>query len=111
LAKQAIDGGKVHGEGHKLKASKEIQVGIELTIRQGFDEKIVTVMALSDKRGGAPQAQLLYQETAASIAKREDLAGQRKALRGIDGLPAHRPNKKERRQIHRFQRINQDEEH
>ena len=41
-----------------------------LTLRQGWDEKEIEVHALSDKRRGAPEAQKLYSETAASLAKR-----------------------------------------
>lgn len=102
LAKAAIDGGKVHCDGQRIKPSKDIVTGMELTIRQGLDEKTVTVTALSEQRRGAPEAALLYTETAASISKREALASQRKALRGLDLAPDHKPNKKERRLIHRF---------
>lgn len=102
IAKQAIDGGKVHCQGQRVKPSKEIECGVELTIRQGHDEKTVLVIALSDKRRGAPEAAKLYQETEASIAKREALSAQRKVLRGLDLAPDHRPTKKQRRQIHRF---------
>lgn len=102
LAKNAIDGGKVHADGQRVKASKEITVGQVLTIRQGWDEKDVEVLDLSDKRGPAPVAQQLYQETADSIAKREAEAAKRKVLRGIDLMPEQRPTKKQRRQIHRF---------
>ncbi|MBB6520563.1 RNA-binding S4 domain-containing protein [Pseudoteredinibacter isoporae] len=102
LAKTAIDGGKVHADGQRVKASKEIMVGQVLTIRQGWDEKDVEVLGLSDKRGPAPVAQQLYQETPESIAKREAEAEKRKVMRGIDLMPEQRPTKKQRRQIHRF---------
>ncbi len=105
LAKQAVEGGKVQCDGHRVKPSKELTTGLMLTIRQGYDDKTVLVKALSDKRRGAPEAQLLYEETPESIAKREERAAQRKAG-GLAGqiISDHRPNKKERRQIHRFQR-------
>lgn len=102
IAKQAIDGGKVHCNGQRIKPSKEIEVGVRLRIRQGFDEKEVEVVALSDKRRGAPEAILLYNETPQSQEKRQAEAAQRKVLRGIIGQPGHRPTKKQRRQIHRF---------
>lgn len=102
IAKQAIDGGKVHCNGQRIKPSKEIEVGVRLRIRQGFDEKEVEVVALSDKRRGAPEAILLYNETPESQEKRQAEAAQRKVLRGIIGQPEHRPTKKQRRQIHRF---------
>lgn len=102
LAKAAIEGGKVHADGQRVKASKEIIVKQVLTIRQGWDEKDIEVLALSDKRGPAPIAQQLYQETDESITKREAEAAKRKVLRGIDLSPEQRPSKKQRRQIHRF---------
>ena len=102
LAKAAIEGGKVHLGGQRVKVSKEISVGDTLQIRQGWDEKVVLVTSLSDQRRGAPEAQLLYEETADSSAKREAEAEARKAAGGMIDRPAHRPTKKQRRQIHRF---------
>jgi ribosome-associated heat shock protein Hsp15 len=102
LAKAAIDGGKVHLGGQKIKASKEILVGQMLEIRKGFEHKEVQILALSEQRRGAPEAQALYCETEQSIEKREAEASQRKALRGLDLGPETRPTKKQRRQIHRF---------
>ena len=40
-----------------------------IKLRQGNDEKEIEVIALSDQRRGAPEAQLLYQETAQSVKK------------------------------------------
>jgi ribosome-associated heat shock protein Hsp15 len=102
LAKAAIEGGKVHLAGQRVKVSREISVGDTLQIRQGYDERVVLVEALSDQRRGAPEAQLLYQETPDSIAKRETEAQARKAAGGMIDRPAQRPTKKQRRQIHRF---------
>lgn len=102
LAKQAIEGGKVHYQGVRAKTSKEVVLGAELRIRQGWDEKIIIVKALSDQRRGASEAAQLYEETAESIARRETLAMQRKALAGNSPQLAGRPSKKDRRQIHRF---------
>ena len=108
LAKQAIEGGKVHYNGARSKVSKEVETGALLLIRQGWDEKEVEVLAISDQRRGAPEAQLLYRETAASIEKREQNAGQRKALQGLGLVSKERPNKKQRRQIHRFREEHRD---
>lgn len=102
LAKAAIEGGKVHLEGQRVKVSREIAIGDTLQIRQGWDEKVVQVTQLSDQRRGASEAQLLYQETADSVAKREAQALARKAAGGMIDRPASRPNKQQRRQIHRF---------
>jgi ribosome-associated heat shock protein Hsp15 len=102
LAKAAIEGGKVHIEGQRIKVSKEISTGDMLTIRQGWDEKIIQVVALSGQRRGAPEAQQLYSETQASVEKREADAQARKAAGGMIDRPVKRPTKKQRRQIHKF---------
>ena len=102
MAKQAIEGGKVHCAGQRVKVAKEIGVGETLTIRQGFDKREVTVIALSDQRRGAPEAALLYEETDASVAARESRAAERKAARAGFSPSDHKPSKKERRQLNRF---------
>lgn len=101
IAKQAVEGGKVHYEGQRAKCSRNVELGAKLVIRQGFDEKTVIIEAISDQRRGAPEALTLYRETEASIEKRETLAIQRKSMRGT-AAPDHRPNKKERRKIMQF---------
>jgi ribosome-associated heat shock protein Hsp15 len=104
LAKEAIEGGKVHCAGQRVKVAKEIAVGEALTIRQGFDTREVRVIAISDQRRGAPEAALLYEETEASKVAREQRAAERKA--GSAGFTPsdHKPSKKERGQIHRFKK-------
>ena len=108
LAKQAIEGGKVHYNGNRSKVSKETELGALVTLRQGWDEKEIAVIALSDQRRGAAEAQLLYRETPESIVRRTAAADQRKALNGLGLIHDERPNKKQRRQIHRFKQIQQD---
>ena len=101
LAKEAIEGGKVHCRGERCKPSKEPKVGDELVIRAGYDVRTVVIEQLSAVRRGAPQAQLLYRETVESLQAREQAAALRKA--GALGIETDgRPNKKQRRQIHRF---------
>ena len=101
LAKAAIENGKIHIDGNKSKPSRQIEVGNILTIRQGYDTKTVEVIALSEQRRGAPEAMLLYSETAESIEQRERQSAQRKAAHS-SVISEGRPNKKQRRQIHRF---------
>lgn len=101
LAKAAIEGGKVHCRGDRCKPSKEPKLGEELVIRTGFDERTVTIRALSAVRRGAPEAQQLYEETAESQARREQAAALRKA--GALGVETDgRPSKKQRRALQRF---------
>jgi len=107
LAKTAIEGGKVHYEGQRCKVSKTAEIGATLTVRQGFYEKIVVIKALSGQRRGAPEARLLYEETAESIKKRMDDSERRRVMNQAMQAPDHKPNKKERRDMRRFEQ-NQD---
>ena len=101
LAKAAIESGKVHCRGERCKPGKEPKVGDEYVIRAGFDERTVVVRALSMVRRGAPEAQLLYEETADSLKRREDASAMRKA--GALGVQTDgRPTKKQRRQLFSF---------
>ena len=102
LAKDAIDGGKVHYNGVRCKVSKEVDVGATVQIRQGADEKTVVVLALSGQRRSAPEAQRLYEETAGSIVLREKVAEERRLSNELMQPPLTRPNKRERRQLQRF---------
>lgn len=107
LAKTAIEGGKVQMAGQRVKVSKEIAVGDCLIIRQGWDEKEITVRALSDKRASAPIAQALYEESIESIERRVREAAARKAAGSI-ARPLQRPDKYERRQLDRLRRQFED---
>ncbi|HDZ56488.1 MAG TPA: RNA-binding protein [Pseudomonas xinjiangensis] len=102
LAKAAIEGGKVQCQGERCKPGKEPRIGDIFQVRQGFDTRTVVVKELSGQRQGAPQAQLLYEETPESLTQREDAAAKRKALGAGGVISEYRPTKKQRRQIHRF---------
>ncbi|MCS5594996.1 MAG: S4 domain-containing protein [Porticoccaceae bacterium] len=104
LAKTAIDTGKIRIDGQKAKPSRMIEATNTLTIRQGDVEKTVRIITACEHRRGAPEAQLLYEETASSLEAREKKSAEQRAFHG--STPAStRPNKKQRRQIHRFIKI------
>ena len=102
LAAEAVEGGKVQLNGDRPKRGRTLQVGDELRIRLGPYEHVVTVRALSDRRGPATQAAGLYQETDASRNAREALAVQLKSLHSLFGPEKGRPTKKDRREIERL---------
>lgn len=104
IAKTAIEGGKVHLSGQRVKVSREICVGEVLVIKQGWDEREIIVKALSDKRGPAPAAKILYAETDASIARREHEAQARKAAGGAVARPTNKPGKHERKALERLRK-------
>lgn len=103
-AKEAIVGGKVQADGQRAKPAREVAVGNMLRIRRGDEELTVEVLALSEVRGGAPQARQLYRETEDSIAAREEAAALRRARRDAMQLPAARPDRRDRRTLERIKR-------
>ena len=107
LAKEMIDGGKVHYNGQRSKPNKIVEVGATLKVRQGSDEKEIVVLALSSQRRGAPEAQRLYRETEQSLANREKLVMARKMNALSMPHPDRRPDKKERRDLLKFKHQNQ----
>ena len=104
IAKIAIEGGKVHLDGQRVKVSREISVGETLVIKQGWDEKEVVVLGLSAQRGPAPVARELYEETTASIEKREREAQARKAAGGTLVRPTNKPGKHQRKALARLRK-------
>ena len=103
LAKEMVEGGKVHYNGQRVKPSKEVNLGATVRLRQGFDEKTVVITGISDRRGNASMAAELYEETPESIAEREQNAARRKSLAKSHPMPEGRPNKRDRRKIIQFQ--------
>lgn len=102
LATDAINGGKVQVNGARVKAAREIKVDERLEISTGEVRWEVTVKALSDKRGPAPEARLLYEESPASAAAREAQQSNRK-LQADPAATLHgRPTKRDRRQLGRL---------
>ncbi|GAA0305508.1 ribosome-associated heat shock protein Hsp15 [Psychrosphaera haliotis] len=99
IATDMINGGKVHYNGQRCKASKAIDVGAEVKIRQGFDEKIVVIKEVSDKRRNFTIAQTLYEETEQSIANREKQALARQSSAAMSPRPDTKPDKKQRRTL------------
>jgi ribosome-associated heat shock protein Hsp15 len=97
-----VSGGHVALGGHKIKPARTIQVGDLLVIRQEFLEYTVKVFALSEQRGPATVARTLYEETEASVAKREQMQAERKAMHLQGSHPEQRPGKHDRRKIRQF---------
>jgi ribosome-associated heat shock protein Hsp15 len=102
LALEAVTGGKVHLNGNRVKAAHGVGVGDELRIRKGPNEFVIVVKELSTRRGPAPIANLLYEETPMSRAAREQLAELKRLSALTNPQADKRPNKKQRRQIIRF---------
>jgi len=102
LASDAISGGKVQLNGARIKPSREVKIGDRLEIANSETRWELTVQALSDKRGPAPEARLLYEESQASIASREAQRETRQLVVDPAADLHGRPTKRDRRQINRF---------
>ncbi len=112
IAREMIEGGKVHYNGQRSRPGKRVELNAEIKLRQGNDEKTVVVLALNSHRGRAVEAQQLYQETAESIMNREKTALARKMNALTMPHPDRRPDKKERRTLIKFKntRLNGSED-
>ncbi|ALU43904.1 ribosome-associated heat shock protein Hsp15 [Pseudoalteromonas rubra] len=99
IAREMIQGGKVHYNGQRCKPSRMVEAGAVIKLAQGFDEKEVTVLQLMEKRQSAPIAQTLYEESAASLEKRAQNAIARKNNSFFAPRPEHKPDKKQRREL------------
>jgi ribosome-associated heat shock protein Hsp15 len=100
-AAHAVEGGKVKLGDERVKPARPLRIGDRLAIRIGAYEWLVTVRALSDRRGPAAVARELYEEDEASRERRIAAVGRARA--GFDPEPEHggRPEKKQRRELRR----------
>ena len=108
LARDAVDGGKIHINGVKAKPSKIITPGLEIEISRGQVDVVVIVRNVREDRRPASEAQLLYEETAESIKKRETERDLNRFSREGFQPADHRPNKRERRQMTKLKGIFND---
>lgn len=102
MAVTAINGGKVHLNGSRVKPSRNVQVGDQLDITRDTSRFHIAVVGLNDKRRPAKEAQLLYEESEESIKAREDESELRRMNNASVRQTDKKPNKKERRQIDKF---------
>ena len=104
LAAEAIDGGKVHLNGERVKRSKTLKLGDEVRVRIGPYEHRIVVRSTSDRRGPATVAATLYDELPESRATREALMEQRRMEIAVGADDAGRPSKRDRRQIEQLRK-------
>lgn len=102
LAADAAESGKVQLDGERAKPAKDVRVGMLVHIRTRDFEIEVRVCALSSQRRGAPEAQLLYEETESSRQRRADLAVTRTDDHARRERGSGRPTKRQRREIKGF---------
>lgn len=105
LAVEAINGGKVHINGQRAKPEREVRPGTRLRIHKGSLEWEITAEKIPKQRRPASEAITFYSESEQSRDRREAIMAEEKLLRAAaPRTPESRPNKKQRRMIHRFTR-------
>ncbi len=102
LAAKEVSSGHVLLAGNRVKPARTLAVGDKLDIRIGYDQYTVMVLDLSERRGPATVARLLYEETESSRTQRELLKEQRLLANSQGMRPEKKPEKHERRRIRQF---------
>jgi len=104
LATEAVNGGKVHLNGHRVKPGRLVHIGDALRIQRGPVLYEIVVKGINKQRRPASEMDQLYEETQSSIESRQQLMDLRKMAAGARAAPAGKPNKHERKHIVRFKR-------
>lgn len=100
LAQAAVRGGHVAINGQGCKPARSVARGDRLRITRGETVFEIEVRELSDRRGPAPQARQLYEETEGSRQRRKARAEARRLSGPLD--TGRRPDKRDRRRIRQF---------
>lgn len=102
LAAQAIEAGQARIDDVRVKPSHMVKAGQHVLLRRSALLWKVTVVAVTEKRGGAPAAALLYTEDAESRAAREAEIARRKAAAATQPTSESRPTKRDRRKLQEY---------
>ena len=102
LAARAIEAGQARIDDIRVKPSHLVRTGQQVLLRRSALLWKVTVVALSERRGGAPAAALLYVEDPESRVAREAEIARRKALAATQPTSEGRPTKRDRRRLQEF---------
>ena len=98
-AADAINGGKVHVDGLRVKPARLVRAGSRLEIRRGESQFDVTVMAVAARRGPAPEARALYEESPESVERRAADRDTKRIERLARPVFEGRPTKRDRRKL------------
>lgn len=105
-ATDAVSGGRVHVNGARVKPAKEVRPGDTVEVTIGDTRREVLVLAVAERRGPASLAQSLYEETADSVARREQRSAERRFARPLGADLGARPTKQDRRRLEALRRAN-----
>ncbi|MBE9568798.1 MAG: RNA-binding protein [Proteobacteria bacterium] len=102
LATEAVSGGKVHLNGHRVKAGRAVKAGDALSIQKDCVLYEITVKAILKTRRPAKEAVLTYEESEESRLKREKELEMKKLASATRPVPQRKPDKRQREQLRQF---------
>jgi ribosome-associated heat shock protein Hsp15 len=102
LAAEAVNGGKVHINGARVRPSHSVRPGDQVTFARGPIDFECAVVAIPARRGPAKEAVACYTETDASRARREQHAQRMRLATAMAPRPEERPDKHQRRELRRL---------
>ena len=102
LASEAVNGGKVHLNGHRVKAGRSVKIGDTLSIQKSSDLFEILIVGINKTRRPAKEAKLLYEESEKSRLKREQEHAIKKLASATRPVPQRRPGKRERELLRNF---------
>ena len=104
LATEAVNGGKVHLNGQRVKAGRVVKVGDDMSIQKDSTFYEIKILGINKTRRPAKEAQQLYEETELSIARREQELQIKKLAAATRPVPQRRPDKRQREQLRNFKK-------
>jgi len=102
LASDAVNGGKVHLNGQRVKAGRVVKIDDVLTIHKDGVIYEVTIKGINKTRRPAKEARLTYEESDSSREKREQEQQIKKLASASRPVPKRKPGKREREQLRQF---------
>jgi len=102
LASTAVNGGKVHLNGQRVKAGRSVSIGDVLSIQKDSVLYEVTIKAINKTRRPAIEACLTYEESEQSRLKREQEQEMKKLASAARPVPVRKPDKRERQKLRQF---------
>ncbi|HHJ36272.1 MAG TPA: RNA-binding protein [Gammaproteobacteria bacterium] len=104
LATVAVNGGKIHLNGQRVKAGRSVKTGDTLSIQKDAILYEVTILAIPGTRRPAREARLAYEESEQSRVKREQEMEIKKLASASRPIPQRKPDKREREQLRNFKK-------
>jgi ribosome-associated heat shock protein Hsp15 len=101
----AIEAGRVHLHGERVKPARTVKVGDRLLIQREQERFELWVRAVTETRRSAPLARMLFDETPESLLARETAAEKRRYFVEPSQDIKARPTKRDRRDLEKWRDV------